>query len=258
MDRDDQDQGEFAPRAATERPAEVLDYARPGGSRWPRPPVWQVAFSGLLLLPLILLLAYPVALTVPFGWDALAIVSVDALRLHQYGGGNSSFEISAVGSGRGANARVYNAVVVYTGSEPVDDMWVDLRTMQYHHAFAQQPRPLTSHRVLVLLLNAGFNATEAEIIADSLTDELKKLAAGEMPPEASWDSYPPPTPSSQYVMSGTYLPFWWPWYTIYCLPLWIVGWVLLGRWFMRRYWSQLYQDAPGERSPREDHLRVEW
>lgn len=247
MDWDGQSEEESALEAAPERPVEVLEYARPGRSHVAtenRPPVVRIIVWGLLLLPLILLLAYPVALLLPFGWETHTVTKIPVNRPGQYGG-NAAFHVVAFGTGRGTWTQMNRGYINYSGHEYFLVLF-DLRSMTYDHTISKREafdQPIEVESVKEHLVTAGFDPITASESADAIVTDLRTLAASELEAGSPPISAGRRTTEVYHSLKGTaainlgmfgHL-LWWPWYTVYCLPLWICGWLLLGRWLMRRY-----------------------
>ena len=86
-------------------------------------------------------------------------------------------------------------------------------------------------------------------MADALIAELENLALGQLPPAS--------TLSVTYTMAGWNLSenrnswLWLPWYTPYCVPLWLIAWLWIGRWFLRRHRQQMLAWAKERESARK-------
>jgi hypothetical protein len=243
------------PRTSTE----VLSYAAPETrvARPPRPPVVRISVFGLLLFPLVLLVSYPVVSVLPWGWDAQAYVKVTGQVPGEIG--RAAFHVQARGTGRGRSTRFTHVFVVSSGAKrgSVAQLDADLKAMTYMLAYTRPMRPITHEALVQYISQAGFatDSDEASAVAAALLDELRKLSRGELPPDVTGEPYLGQVPAVRYSMSGTqhydlgelgYL-IWLPWYTPWCIPLWLLAWVLPARWLLRRHHRRL---AGCDQSPR--------
>lgn len=235
-----------------------LDYATPGLPRSPRParrPIVPIIVVGLLELPLIILAGYPLAFVLPFGWGAYALVEVDTHRSKQQSGGTDIFGISGFGTGRGQSTRLESADVWFDGDVGRGLFEVNLRDMTYLPMGGPkqvQSRPLTREVVLDYVAQSGFDPSTdgARGFADGILRELKRFAQGQLPPEVPQGMLRMHMPCTLYFMKGYTFGesdeanIWLPWYTPYCLPVWMAAWGLSGRWLLRR-WKRSYQAGTG-------------
>jgi hypothetical protein len=232
----------------------VLGYAaprQPSIARPPRPPFVRIILFGLLLFPLTVLVGYPVASALPYGWLANAQVGVPTTRPGQYGG-SAAFHIIASGTGRGRSMKMTSAYVVYSGAERPGQMDVDLRAMSYRLGLYGYehlpPRPLTHAAILDYISRGGFDPASAEAshIASQIFSELRMLATA----PGSADNTRQPSGgvrSLWHSMDGqSFIDFgefgyliWLPWYTPWCVPLWLLAWVAMGKWLLRRHRRRL-------------------
>jgi len=230
--------------------AEVLDYAAPGraAARPPRPPVVRIVVLGLVLFPLIVVAVYPVARSVQVGWLTVAVTDVPAGKVDE-SGRPIEFRIVANGTGRGASVPMTRVFVHYGRQYPFVIV-ADPRGMTREAGRGvDDPRggvPLTSESLRAQLEANWFDPApgEAARLADAIEAEVLNLAAGRLPAsEVSPDAGPRPPGGYRYsYMLGTYWPrgmIWWPWYTGWCIPVWLLAWVLLGRWLLGRHRRRL-------------------
>jgi hypothetical protein len=113
--------------------------------------------------------------------------------------------------------------------------------------------PLTHATVRAALERRGFDAASGEAVglASAIIAEVQKFAAGQLPAFDASDG-PENGPGAYRIsyMEGFTWPryaVWWPWYTPWCVPIWLVAWALLSRWLLRRHRRRLA--AFHERSP---------
>jgi hypothetical protein len=224
----------------------ILSYGRPGIEqvrRPPGPPVLRVLMTGLVLLIAVLLIAYPIARLLPYGWHVVTGVPVPTMRMNKYNR-PAVFYIGTYGTGRWTGTSMKSAYVTYTGESQAGAMHVELPAMSYRlNLYRNEQAHVPGHSlsrdaVLDYVEKAGFDraSTEAGTIADRLLSELQGLAAGRVAPDAS-----------RYGMAGVnaidlgefgHL-LWIPWYTPFCLPFWILAWWAAGRQLVRRYHRRL-------------------
>jgi hypothetical protein len=227
-----------------------LDYKTPGGTRTsfaPRPPVIRISLAAVVLLPLTFGAVYPIARLLPFRWDATAYAEVQTTRRGQYGG-TAGFHITAQGRGRGSGTRLTSAYVGYSGMEPIAQMNIDLATMRYRlGSYGYQhvgSRPLTQAAVRDYI-SGGFDpaTSEGQAVADAILSELQKLSSGVLPPDLTGQPYAGQVPAIRYAMAGTHLVdlgelgwlIWLPWYSPFCLPVWLLASIFACRAMLRRY-----------------------
>ncbi|QOV92228.1 hypothetical protein [Humisphaera borealis] len=215
----------------------VLDYQgskTAPARRRPAPPILSIAAIGLCLFIALALIGYPIAASLPMGWDTAAGVEVPTSQTNKYNK-PAVFYIGAYGRGRGEWTVMESVYVNFTG-ETSGFLTVELQENTYKRNFYRNEGPpglpLSRPAVLDFVANAGFDPTSAEAaaISDQILIELQSLAAGKLPP------------ASRHVMSGTgfirlgpYSLLWLPWYTPFCVPVWILCWWAAGRVLMRRY-----------------------
>jgi hypothetical protein len=235
--------------------ADVLDYASPGRTRVagpPRPPVQRIVLFGLLLFPLVVLLAYPIAWLLPAGWWTEVITEVPT-GLWDMNRQPVPMSFLADGPGRGDSVPMTWVTVQFDRRLLMN---VDLRQMTYWPVREVGARnnlfPLTREGVMVELRRTRVALTpdQASGLADTIMAELQDLAAGRLPPPGKTDTSRILMPYRMSQMDGSRWPrgmIWWPWYTPWCVPIWLVAWVLLGKWLLRRHRRRLA--AFHERSP---------
>ena len=226
----------------------IVEYRRPGATlaKGPSPRrILATVVVGALLLPVTLLIAYPVARLLPFGWEAVALVEVPTDRPGKYGG-TAAFHITARGTGRGAGTRLESGYIVYSGrDEHFSIPAVDVQRMRFaHDYYLPVDRPLDRTEMLKKLSDGGFDPSSAEamLLADQITAEVRKLRDGQLPTDRTGEPYPLATPCVYYQMAGTYwidlgeygALIWLPWYAPFCVPVWLLASVLAGRRMLRR------------------------
>jgi hypothetical protein len=233
----------------------VLDYGMGRAAprvRPPRPPILRVAVAGLLLFPLVVAAAYPLARLLPWGWEAGAFVEVPTRHPGRYGS-TASFHIQTHGTGRGNAIRLDGGYIVYGGMEKPGSLDFDLRAMTYRLGLYGYEhlgtRPLTRDSVLDYISRAGFapDSVEGGAVADAILAELRKLRDGQLPPDVSGQPYAGQVPCVRSVMTGESFInlggfghlLWLPWYTPWCLPAWLGAWWLASLPFVRRYRRKL-------------------
>lgn len=236
--------------------SDVLDYAAPGHTRIarpPRPPVVRIVVFGLLLFPLLLLAFYPIARLLPVGWWTVAVTQVPTNRKTAYGQ-TAAFHVGAHGAGRGASVPMASGTISYTG-ELRFWMTTDLRDLTCRPISgiggANAPFPLTSNTLRRELEKSGFDATsgEAADLATAIMAEVQKLPAGQLPQfdATRGGATAPPAYRLSYMVGERWPRYlvWWPWYTPWCIPLWLAAWVLAARWLLVRHRRKLGSGAGG-------------
>ena len=137
---------ENKPSNAGPGPRRVLEYfsgAVARQSRPPRVPEAAIALACLLLFPLVLLLAYPVAWLLPWGWDARVTVTVTDPS------GGTNISLIAEGTGRGQRIVLD---WVHLG------VWdINLHTMGIGYNKSRWSRPLTRQWMLDWLQGEGID-----------------------------------------------------------------------------------------------------
>ena len=232
--------------------SEVLSYAAPGSAlaRAPRPPVVRIALLGLLLFPLIVAVIYPIAWLLPVGTKTLAVTEVPTGRTRP-DGFPAVVRISTHGHGTGASTRMTRGGIDYPYDAGGPQFWmiVDLRDMTCWPSGAcggrGVPLPLTHETIRASLERGGFDVASGEVagLTSSIMAEVQKHAAGQLPAfdAAAGGANRPPSYHISW-MEGTRWPHplvWWPWYTPWCVPLWLLAWVLVARWLLRRHRRRL-------------------
>ena len=224
--------------------APVLEYGtgrRNPGVRRPRPPVLGVATVGVLLFPLVLALAYPIARRFPDGWQVVTSVEVASPKWDEYGR-PVRFEVSSMGTGLGDRARLRRCEVNFRAYRTGLQLDVDLSDMSYHCSSpvrdSRGAGPLTREALLDCLADAEFDPGSAEggRVADALLYEINELRAGRLRPND-------PNIFVKRWMRGYRLIslgysghlLWLPWYTPWCVPVWLVASVYAARPAVRRY-----------------------
>jgi hypothetical protein len=233
--------------------AEVLSYAVPGQTRPrpPRPPVVRIVVVGLLLFPLTVLAAYPIAHSLPIGWTTVVVVQLPTDPKRH--GGLAAIHIGAHGGGRGPSVDMTSGMLSYVGdfsnSAGVQPGYitVDLRDMTYVSTRVNfgNRRPLTQEAMQAELRVAGVvtGSGDTPELASAVVSGFQKLAIGDLPKFDA--SHGPSTRPPSYriaYMEGTRWPrglVWWPWYAPWCVPVWLLAWVLLTRWLLRRHRRRL-------------------
>jgi hypothetical protein len=231
---------------------EVLDYAAPSRAipRPPRPPVVRIVVFGLLLFPLTVNLVYPVAYLLPFGWTTWVIVQIPTS-----GGGpnvESPVEVEASGPGSGPSVPMTLARTWWwTRADDRFGITVDLNRMTYLiEPRLSRPAPFTAAAVQKELEQHQVNPGEAEVVAAAVVAKLQDLALGRLPEDAGLGTGSRPRAHRWTSMQrAAWPPFLraWPWYTPWCVPVWLVTWVLLAKWLLRRHRRRLA--AFNDRSP---------
>ena len=243
--------------------ADVLDYAAPGRkvARPPRPPVVRIVVFGLVLFPLIVALFHPIAWLLPVGTKTLAVVDVPTSRVRP-DGFPAVVHISTGGPGTGVTTRMTGGAINYPYYPGGPQFWmtIDLRDMTCwpltEVGQSRVPRPLTQETVRTALEKGGFDSASGEVsrLTTSIMAEVQKLAAGQLPAfDAAGVGNKPPAYHISW-MEGTRWPrglVWWPWYTPWCIPVWLLTWFLLARWLLRRHRRRLlaFQPSPNTHPP---------
>jgi hypothetical protein len=233
--------------------AKVIGYASPGRTRVarpPRPPVVWIVLFGLLLFPLTVVLAYPIAWLLPVGCWTIAETKLTTTWTDEFGSPITLF-FRGDGPGRGRSVPMVRATVGSGGFV----LNVNLEEKVYYPVAdvdkPQNTKPLTLDAVEAELRLARLDqqpGESAQLAADIMA-ELSNFRAGRLPPSEKTFKLQPP-PYHAYVMAGTNWPpdtIWWPWYTPWCVPIWLIAWVLLAKWLLRRHRRRLA--AFHERSP---------
>lgn len=210
-------------------------------ARPPRRPVARIIILGLLLFPMIVLLGYPIAWLLPFRWQTLAVTEVPTSRTRP-DGFPAVVYIWTHGPGAGPSTRMTRGNVRYPYYAGGPRLWmnIDLRDMTCSPT-ERERLPLTHETVRAELQKGGFGSGEVSGLTMSIMAEVQKLAAGQLPAfEAAGRGNRPPAHRISW-MEGTHLSngFWLPWYTPWCVPIWLLAWVLLARWFLRRHRRRL-------------------
>ena len=200
----------------------------------------RTVLLGALLFPVVVLAAYPVARFMQRGWVTV-VSEVTTTRGREWRTPPSIY-VTAGGEGRGASVRMTWAHVYLTGGGNFT-LNVDLRRMVYRRAGGGGPNaetPLTREALAADLEQAGFGGGSAEAAA-AVEKELVDFAAGRLPAsDLSVDAAPISGYRRSYMV-GTYRPrrwVWWPWFTLWCVPAWLVAWFvgcrLILRWHRAR------------------------
>jgi hypothetical protein len=226
----------------------ALDYAAPVRARtrrsWARPTL--VTFAGLLLFPLVVLAAYPVAALVPWGWKVYVMAAVP-----HWQAGRPPFEIIARGRGYGPFARITFAAITRRSDDGPESwrssMTVNLEAMTFRDWSDVPYAPLTREAMLDFVSQGQPPPVPAgpTTVADALLDEIRRLFAGQLPTapmaDLGYRKFPSVTRgmSGRGVWTGRYTSLvrthlWAPWYTPFCVPPWIVACWLLSRRLLRR------------------------
>jgi hypothetical protein len=228
--------------------AAVLDYGtgrRDPRTRRPRPPILSVVVIGILLFPLVLALAYPLARRFPRGWNVTYCVQMPSRKWDEYGQ-LALLELWAHGTGLGDRARFATCEVQFRAYRTLFGLTVDLRDMSARVSLpgtqSYAAAPLTREVLLDWLTRADFDPGSSETAqsADALLYELNELRAGRLRPND-------PNVFVQYRVRGhSLIPLgysghllWLPWYTIWCLPPWLAAWTFAARPTVRRYRRKL-------------------
>jgi hypothetical protein len=128
-------------------------------------------------------------------------------------------------------------------------MDVDLSTMTYRlglYGYENIPaRPLTRDAVRDYISRGGFDpaTSEGQKVADAILTELQNLSTGVLPPDLTGQPYAGQVPAVRYAMAGSHLVdlgeygylIWLPWYWPFCLPIWLLACIVVGRAMFRRY-----------------------
>jgi hypothetical protein len=230
----------------------LIDYASPGRTRVarpPRPPVVRTVLLGLLLFPLIVVLAYPIAWLLPFGWQTVAVTEVPTGRTRP-DGFPAVVYIWGHGRSRGPSTRMTRGNIRYPYYAGGPRLWmnVDLYEMTCRPTTAERGEspvavPLTDETLRAELVKGGFDPASGDVsgLTASIMSEVQKLAAGQLPAfDAAGRGNRPPAYRISW-MDGTRLPngLWFPWYTPWCVPIWLLAWALLARWLLRRHRRRL-------------------
>ena len=231
--------------------AELLSYAAPGAapSRAPRPPVVRIVVLGLLLCPVILGIGYGVASLIPWGWDSYCIVIIARPLWPE----DAMFYVVAKGTGGRHSTRFTSVYVAYTGQPDPGRLDVDLAAMMVRPAHAPGGAvPLKRSTIDNYISRAGFEpgTDYGKLLSGAIAGELEKLARGELPPDVT------DRPSSQDVLNhvryemrgigvGPGYSVWLPWFTPYCIVSWLIAWLLLARWLLRRHRRYLERMSSG-------------
>jgi hypothetical protein len=191
----------------------------------PTPPIAAMLAAALLLFPITIGAAYPIAALSSLPWRGEA----------QYVIATPSGEVmfwAAVG-GRGSNRKVEGNEVVFPGTPVQRRFHLNLNdmTLRPHRGAAV---PATRAGVLGLL-GVGAESADAATLAaaDSIVGELQSLHDNRWPEDRF-----------RYEMTGYYVitpdddggPFFWlPSYAPACVPVWMFLSFVVGRWVFRRY-----------------------
>jgi hypothetical protein len=237
------------PRPTT---ADVLDYASPGrtrAARPPRPPVVPIVLLGLVLFPLVVVLAYPIAWLLPFGWRTIAEIEVPTSRTRP-DGFPADVYVWGDGPGGGPSTRMTRGNIRYPYDAGGPWLWmnVDLREMTFRPTTRDRGEgpfevPLTHETLRAELVKGGFDTGSGEVsgLTASIMFEVQKLAAGQLPTFDAAGRSKRPAAYRISWMEGTRLRYglWFPWYMPWCIPAWLLSWVLLAKWLLRRHRRRL-------------------
>jgi hypothetical protein len=205
--------------------------------------VVRIVVFGLLLFPLIVVLAYPIAWLLPVGCWTEVITEVPT-GLRDTGRQPVSMSFLANGPGRGGSVPMTWVTVQFDGRFLMN---VDLGEMTYwpvrETGAPNNIFPLTREGVMAeLRARFALTSDDASPLADTVMAELQNLAAGRLPPPANTNTSTISMPYRMSHMEGVRWPrgmIWWPWYTPWCVPLWLLAWLLLARWLLRRHRRRL-------------------
>jgi hypothetical protein len=226
----------------------VLSY-RHRHARIARPPsdlpaLLVIVLVSLALLPLMLWALYPIAKRLSIGQDVQVNLPVP--------GGDPHLRLSLWSDGDfGAQPRFDCGLVRVQHESLWADIDIDVATLTCQLVIDEVPSPARAldgqamHDFYIAAApRIGYTPTrqQSQTDADAVIAAIRGFSPDRLPPDHTHD-WRDQVPGVRYEVAGHHITIvdeidlyvWLPWYTVYCLPIWLAISAVFGCWFLRLY-----------------------